>query len=249
MSVRRLPAQVFAAVLLSVSLAACGAPADKPGDAKPSTPAGSASPTPTSAPPPAAGGDASGAGTPLAEAIKQIPVAAEDRTGYKRDSFKHWIDEDKDSCDTREEVLIAEAVKAPEQGAGCKISGGSWTSYYDEVVVTEAGGLDIDHVVPLAEAWDSGASAWTAERRQRYANDLGFARSLVAVTAKTNRAKGDKDPSAWMPPAASAQCTYLADWVAVKLRWKLAADTDEVTALTRHAAGCASTTVAYQVAP
>lgn len=79
-------------------------------------------------------------------------------------------------------------------------------------------------MVPLAEAWDSGASAWDPDRRMRYANDLGSERSLVAVTASENRRKGDKDPSQWMPSAASAQCTYLADWTATKLRWKLSAE-------------------------
>ncbi|MFJ9434898.1 DUF1524 domain-containing protein [Streptomyces sp. NPDC101490] len=100
-----------------------------------------------------------------------------------------------------------------------------------------------------ARAARSGASAWTAERRQRYANDLGFDRALVAVTAKTNRAKADRDPAEWMPPAASAKCTYLADWTAVKLRWKLAADTEETAALTRYAADCPTTTVSYETAP
>ncbi|WP_261994234.1 HNH endonuclease family protein [Streptomyces sp. t39] len=261
MSVRlhrlRLPVHALTAVLLSASLAACGSAAeDKTADAKPSTTAGSTSEgassgtaTPSATPPPAApGGNAAGGGMPLAEAIGKLPAAAEVRDGYKRTSFKHWIDEDDDSCDTREEVLLAEALEPPQQGAGCKITGGSWISFYDEVAVTEAGKLDIDHMVPLAEAWDSGAAAWTAERRQRYANDLGFDRALVAVTAKTNRSKGDKNPAQWMPPAASAKCAYIADWVAVKLRWGLAADTEETAALTRYATDC-TTTISYEPAP
>ncbi|WP_031089223.1 HNH endonuclease family protein, partial [Streptomyces sp. NRRL S-15] len=85
----------------------------------------------------------------------------------------------------------------PEQGERCALTGGGWSSYYDEVEVTEARKLDIDHMVPLAEAWDSGAYDWTAERRQAYANDLGAERSLVAVTAKSNRSKSDKDPATW----------------------------------------------------
>ncbi|MFE7113143.1 HNH endonuclease family protein [Streptomyces sp. NPDC057575] len=169
----------------------------------------------------------SGSDLSLAEAIAKIPAGTEDRTGYKRDSFRLWVDADKDGCDTRKEVLIAEAVKAPEQGARCALSGGEWLSYYDEVTVTAATKLDIDHVVPLAEAWDSGASAWDSDRRMRYANDLGSKRSPVAVTAHENRGKADKDPSEWMPPANSAKCTYLADWTATKLRWKLSADDKE----------------------
>jgi hypothetical protein len=84
-------------------------------------------------------------------------------------------------------------VKAPKQGDDCALTGGEWLSYYDGKTVTDPSRLDIDHMVPLAEAWDSGAAEWTAERREAYANDLGAEHSLVAVTAKSNRSKGDKD--------------------------------------------------------
>ncbi|WP_413754905.1 DUF1524 domain-containing protein [Streptomyces sp. MMBL 11-3] len=93
-----------------------------------------------------------------------------------------------------------------------------WYSYYDGLTLTAPGGLDIDHTVPLAEARDSGASAWTTKRRKAYANDLDAERSLVAVTARTNRSKADQGPADWMPPLADALCTYATDWVATKLR-------------------------------
>jgi hypothetical protein len=245
-TVRRLArATPILAALLAASLAGCNPSAAKPEpDSKPSTPA--SAPGNQSAAP---GAPAGGSDLSLAEAIAKIPAGDEARDGYKRDSFKHWIDEDGDSCSTRNEVLLAEAVKKPDQGARCALTGGEWLSYYDEVTVTAAGKLDIDHMVPLAEAWDSGASAWDADRRMRYANDLGAERSLVAVTAKTNRSKADKDPSEWLPPAASAQCTYGADWVATKLRWKLTADDKERTALQDLAKDCADTVVKYEVAP
>lgn len=123
----------------------------------------------------------------LHDAIEALPQAAESRDGYERTKFKHWIDEDKDGCNTRAEVLIDEALTPPNIGPGCKLTGGAWFSYYDDKVVDGPSGLDIDHMVPLAEAWDSGASQWTAARRQAYANDLGSERSLVAVTARSNR--------------------------------------------------------------
>lgn len=148
---------------------------------------------------------------------------------------------------TRKEVLIAEAVKVLEQGARCALTGGEWLSYSDEVTVTSATRLDIDHLVRLAEAWDSGASKWDADRREQYADDLTAERSLVTVTARTNRSKADRDPAQWLPPAASAQCTYGADWIATKLRWKLTADTKERAALEKLAKGCANTVVKYKV--
>ncbi|KPC62522.1 HNH endonuclease family protein [Streptomyces chattanoogensis] len=181
----------------------------------------------------------------LHDAIKALPQAAESRDGYERSKFKHWIDEDKDGCNTRNEVLLAEALTPPTVTAGCKLTGGTWSSYYDDKVVEGPSGLDIDHMVPLAEAWDSGASQWTAARRQAYANDLGSERSLVAVTARSNRQKADQDPATWMPPAADAQCTYLADWVATKLRWSLTVDRDERDTLRARAVDCEDTDVEY----
>ncbi|MEU2135159.1 HNH endonuclease family protein [Streptomyces sp. NPDC018352] len=239
----------IAAIFLAASLAACNPSAAKTeSDSKPSAPAAASTSGTPGAASAAPGAPAGGNGLSLAEAIAKIPAADESRTGYKRDAFRHWIDEDSDGCSTRNEVLLAEATKKPEQGAKCALTGGEWLSYYDEVTVTEARKLDIDHMVPLAEAWDSGASKWDADRRMRYANDLGSERSLVAVTAHENRGKADKDPSEWMPSANSAKCTYLADWTATKLRWKLTADNKERAALEKLATGCSNTVVKYEVA-
>ncbi|MFC9760159.1 HNH endonuclease family protein [Streptomyces sp. NPDC056921] len=188
-----------AALFLVASLAACS-PAATESETKPSAPAAASTPgAPSDGASAAPGAPAGGSDLSLTQAIAKIPTADESQSGYKRDSFRHWIDEDKDGCSTRNEVLLAEATKKPEQGSKCALTGGEWLSYYDEVTVTEARKLDIDHMVPLAEAWDSGASAWDSDRRMRYANDLGSERSLVAVTAHENRGKADKDPSEWMP--------------------------------------------------
>ncbi|MFE2329742.1 hypothetical protein ACFXD5_38580 [Streptomyces sp. NPDC059385] len=86
---------------------------------------------------------------PLFEAIDRLPVAAEHREGYKRDLYKHWNRglNAGDGCDTRKEVILAEAVVAPQVAAGCKLTGGSWRSAYDDVVVTDAARLDVDHFV------------------------------------------------------------------------------------------------------
>jgi hypothetical protein len=188
---------------------------------------------------------------PIGVAVSALPVGTESRDGYTRTKFKHWNSgaNPSDGCNTRAEVLIAEAVAAPAVGAKCALSGGSWWSYYDEQTVTAAGSLDIDHMVPLAEAWDSGASAWTAARREAYANDLGQASSLVAVTARTNRSKADQDPAEWLPPAGGALCRYASEWTATKLRWGLTIDTSEQDRLLDLAAGCGGTTVTYTPAP
>ncbi|SDY03531.1 Protein of unknown function [Micromonospora pattaloongensis] len=177
----------------------------------------------------------------LPTAVSNLPVATEVRTGYNRDLFPHWIDADGDGCNTRYEVLIAEAVTAPSVGSGCSLSGGRWYSYYDRAYWTATSDLDIDHMVPLAEAWDSGARNWTTSRRQSYANDLGDGRALIAVTDNVNQAKGDQDPASWLPTY--DKCRYVGEWVAVKTRWRLSVDTAEKNVLTSYANSCPSTTI------
>ncbi|MFG3701796.1 HNH endonuclease family protein [Micromonospora sp. NPDC047620] len=184
----------------------------------------------------------------LTTAVADLPVATEVRTGYSRDLFRHWIDADGDGCHTRNEVLIAEATTRPSISGTCTLSGGRWYSYYDDAYWTLTSDLDIDHMVALAEAWDSGARNWTTSRRQAFANDLGDSRALVAVTDNVNQAKGDQDPATWMPPYASARCRYINEWVAVKIRWRLTVDSAEKSALTDWANNCPNVTISVTYA-
>jgi hypothetical protein len=187
----------------------------------------------------------------LFEAIDRLPVAEEHRQGYKRSLYKHWNRglNATDGCDTRREVILSEAMNAPEVAAGCKLTGGSWRSAYDGLVVSDAGRLDVDHFVPLAEVFDSEQTPWSADRREAYANDQGSADTLIAVSAASNRSKSDKDPAQWMPTDASYHCTYVATWVATKLRWDLAVDDAERQALLGTAEDCSGTNVTYEPAP
>ncbi|MGP3945422.1 MULTISPECIES: GmrSD restriction endonuclease domain-containing protein [Streptomyces] len=89
---------------------------------------------------------------------------------------------------------------------------------YDNTDVQDARGLDIDHMVPLAEARDSGASTWSAQERQDYANDLGDTRSLVAVSARENHSQADQDPNQWLPTDPGACCRYIEEWTVLKSR-------------------------------
>lgn len=144
--------------------------------------------------------------------------------GYSRSKFKHWITQP-DGCSTREEVLIDEAISG--ERVGCAVVHGEWYSTYDDVTTTDPSAFDIDHVVPLKEAWLSGADQWSAARRQAFANDLGWAYSLIAVSAASNRSKSDRDPARWLPPRAADRCRYVQTWVGVKYRWKLSMDAAE----------------------
>jgi hypothetical protein len=183
---------------------------------------------------------------PLDQAIADLRVRAEVRTGYSRDLFPHWIDADGDGCSTRDEVLIAEADDTPTVGPDCDLGGGRWFSYYDRVSWTDTGRLDIDHLVPLAEAWDSGARRWKPRTRRAFANDLGDRRSLVAVTDSVNQSKGDRDPDEWLPE--HGDCRYLREWVAVKHRWRLKVDRAERNALASLAGDCRNRTVTVTLA-
>jgi hypothetical protein len=175
---------------------------------------------------------------PLTTAIASLTVATEVRTGYSRTLFQHWVDADGDGCSTRYEVLDVES----ETSVTCSnLSGGRWFSYYDRVSWTDSGRIDIDHMVPLAEAWDSGARNWTATQRKNYANDLGDYRTLVGVTDSVNSAKGDQDLAEWLPRY--DKCRYLREFVAVKIRWRLTVNSGEKTAMQNLAAGCTNSTI------
>jgi hypothetical protein len=110
---------------------------------------------------------------------------------------------------------------------GCTVLSGTWRSPYDGATVTSASELQIDHVVALKEAWDSGAWAWSPAKRHAFANDVVDPRGLRAATIATNLDKGDKDPSNWLPPDAADVCSFLADWVEIKVRWGLSMDSSE----------------------
>ncbi len=166
--------------------------------------------------------------------LNALPVSSEVGSGYSRDLFRHWSDLDGDGCDTREEVLIEERVTGVVQG--CRVINGSWFSSYDGVTTKNPRNFDIDHFVPLKEAWESGAWRWNANTRERFANDLAYPRSLIAVTASSNRSKSDRDPSDWLPTR--QKCEYARSWVAVKFRWRLSVDTREKNTLTQILRNC-----------
>jgi len=184
---------------------------------------------------------------PLRQAVKSLPVAREVRASYDRDRFRLWVDADSDGCDTRDEVLLSESTRPVRLSSGCTWRAGRWTSYYDGRATADPSTFDIDHLVPLAEAWDSGARRWNAGTRQRFANDLGDRRSLVAVTASSNRSKSDQDPAEWLPHKA-VQCRYVREWVAVKTRWRLTVNLAEKRVLTRLAADCSNRPVVVSAA-
>lgn len=199
------------AIVLCVVLTACG---------------GRATPTGPS--------DDTGLGT-----LTIAPVAA-GIPAYSRDEWRHWIDADGDCQDTRAEVLIEESIVPVlfRDPRGCTVDSGLWRDPYTGGTWGLASDLDVDHLVPLANAHRSGGWRWPASRKQDYANDLSLPSHLVAVPAAVNRGKGDQGPEAWRPPDLRQWCTYAVAWVRVKQTWGLTATPAEWTALQAMIGSC-----------
>ena len=188
--------------------------------------------------PTAGGGAAGGAGSTSGDPAKLLAKLTVKKAGsmrdYSREKFPHWRDTGK-NCDVRDSVLKRDGKKV--KFSGCNVVAGTWHSLYDGQTLDSPTKVDIDHVVPLAAAWRTGASAWTTDKRGDFANDLDRPQ-LVAVSATSNRSKGDQDPSTWKPKNRSDWCEYAADWITVKSYWKLAVTTAEKKALTEMLKEC-----------
>jgi Protein of unknown function (DUF1524) len=167
------------------------------------------------------------AGTPAAQLAKLTIGKAGSMAGYSREKFPHW-DSTGSNCDVRDSVLKRDGTKV--KLSGCNVVAGTWKSLYDGVTLDSPTKVDIDHMVPLANAWRSGAAKWTTADREKFANDLKDPQ-LVAVSASSNRSKGDQDPSTWKPKQTDAWCVYATKWIAVKTVWKLTVTTAEKSAL------------------
>ncbi|HEY5833353.1 HNH endonuclease family protein [Streptomyces sp.] len=189
----------------------------------------------------AAGGTAQAAlPTPIAASTARSYLSGMSATSethastYDRNLFPTWITIS-GTCNTREYILKRDGSNVTTDSA-CQATSGSWSSAYDGVTTTAPSTFDIDHVVPLAEAWASGAWAWSTSARQGFANDVTRPQ-LIAVSASSNRSKGDSDPAEWLPRA-SFQCTYARAWVQVKHYYGLTVDSAEKSALSGILSGC-----------
>jgi hypothetical protein len=147
---------------------------------------------------------------------------------YDRDRFPHWSEQER-GCTTRELVLRRDGVDVTV-GDDCYPTNGRWYSVYDERWFSDPSDVDIDHMVPLANAWRSGANRWSDDRREAFANDLKRGQ-LIAVSAASNRAKGDQDPSQWRPANTEVWCDYARWWIEVKHHYQLTVTESEQSAL------------------
>ena len=152
---------------------------------------------------------------------------------YERSDYSHWADADGDCQDTRTEVLIAENIGTITYltSSSCKVVTGSWNDPFTNTTFSTASRLDVDHMVPLKEAHESGAYLWSSTKKKEYANDLSSSESLIAVSGSANRSKGSRDPAEWLPTNTSYYTTYAKNWASIKVKWELTADVDEIATL------------------
>ncbi|KAI9369553.1 hypothetical protein BJX61DRAFT_137087 [Aspergillus egyptiacus] len=167
--------------------------------------------------------------------LSALTVSSGSDSGYDRDLFPHWSSQG-DNCNTREIVLERDG-DGVETGSDCYPTSGSWYSEYDGETWSQASDVDIDHVVPLANAWKSGASEWTTEEREAFANDLDIPQ-LIAVTDNVNQEKSDAGPEEWLPPLDSYHCTYAKMWTTVKYTYGLTVTSEEKSALEDILSSC-----------
>ena len=145
------------------------------------------------------------------------------KTGYARSQFPHWSDPDRNGCDARNDTLKRDLTQISFKSGtrDCKVLTGQLLDPFSGKVITFSSTksmIDIDHVVALSNAWQTGAAYFDKTKRAAIANDP---LNLIAVDAKLNRQKGDADAATWLPPNKAFRCEYVARQIAVKAKYGL----------------------------
>ena len=182
-----------------------------------------------------------------AEKLQELRVRpAGTMEGYSRDLFPHWSDAreygwklpagtpDPGSCDARDAALIRDG-REEAVGSGCVVGSGRWFDPYTGTTYTQPSDIDVDHVVPLANAWRSGAASWTVAKKERFAN---IPRDVLSVEDNANQEKGDKGPEAWKPARIAYYCAYSKKWIGIKHYWALSVTREEESALKQMLSTC-----------
>lgn len=169
-------------------------------------------------------------------------IQPEHPQGYDRNDWSLWNAHVGGGCFTVRDKVLAEETVEPvvtvaASNGRCRVTTGRWNDPYTGQTFTASTQVQIDHVVPLKEAHDSGGHAWTNQRRRDYANYLGFAGHLIAVQGTENASKGADDPTDYLP-IATFRCEYVAIWIKIKDRWGLNMNQAEADAIRAVLAGC-----------
>jgi hypothetical protein len=175
--------------------------------------------------------------------LNKLPVKGRaPKTGYSREKFSHWRDPDRNGCDARNDILKRDLTMVVFKSGtdNCKVVAGKLLDPFSnkEIIFDlsqSSSNIDIDHVVALSNAWQTGAFNLTTLQRTNFANDP---LNLIAVDFRLNRQKGDGDAATWLPPYKSYRCTYVTRQVSVKAKYKLWVTTPEKAAIAKLLQGC-----------
>ena len=170
-------------------------------------------------------------------AVYELPILPEVTAGYDRDDWDHWVRIPGTRQNIRDAVLIEESLVQVTTNDGAsgwraRVLTGRWICPYTGLTYTESSDVDVDHVVALAEAHQSGGWAWTHEQREEYANYREDPDHLIVVDDATNSRKGALDPAEFLAGIIEGyRCDYLEEWVRIKDRWALSVDQAEAVAI------------------
>lgn len=175
--------------------------------------------------------------------LNALPVKGRaPKTGYSREKFPHWRDPDRNGCDARNDILKRDLTMVIFKTGtdNCKVVAGKLLDPFSNKEITfdlsqSRSNIDIDHVVALSNAWQTGAFNLTVLQRTNFANDP---LNLIAVDFRLNRQKGDGDAATWLPPNKSYRCTYVTRQVSVKAKYKLWVTPPEKAAIVRLLESC-----------
>ena len=160
---------------------------------------------------------------------------------YRRSHWRHWIRQG-DGCKTTRTVVLENynenALVEYATDKHCRVESGEWTGPWTQGIYMESSQVDIDHHVPLENAWLSGEWKWNRSKKEEYANNLRFPGHLHVMQASANRQKGAKSPDQWKPKDESLWCHYAVDWVLVKKHYDLTVTDDERAALQNMLGKC-----------
>jgi hypothetical protein len=225
--------RVLVAVLFALAAVACGASRTATADSSTSVATAPVAPVVTAAP-----GTDLPTSTPTTAVVstrdRLAVLVVDDRPSpngpYRREEWPHWSDIDGNGCDARQDALVAWSLvpATVDRSHTCRVVAGSWVSPYDLKASNNPGDFDVDHLVPLENAFVSGGWQWDAPRRRAFANTQS---ELVVASASANRSKGADAPDRWRPPDRDAWCAYADGWVSVKGAWGLTVTTIERDAL------------------
>jgi hypothetical protein len=191
--------------------------------------------------------DAVARGATPSEKLAELRVRpAGTMEGYERTDFRHWSDAqeygwrlpagtpDPGSCDAREAALIRDGTEEVVVG-GCSVESGRWFDPYTGNTYSAPGDIDVDHIVPLGNAYRSGAASWGAAKKERFAN---VPLDLLSVEDNANASKGDDGPEEWKPPRTAYHCAYSKKWINIKHYWTLSVTRAEKSALKQMLSTC-----------